>query len=461
MGLKGLSLVFSSLLLLAGCQSLPGDIAGGDRAAVAGADDAVVGATVGATVSGAPFPPPDSLLPELEPVVERPPADLWERMRRQMRWADSREDAVESERRHFLRQHNYMGVVAGRGGLFLHYILEEVERRDMPVEIALLPMVESAFDPFALSPESASGLWQIMPATGRYLGLQRDWWYDGRRDLRESTRAALDYLEELHRHFEGDWMLALAAYNSGKSRVRRTQRRNASKGLSTNFWSLKLPRETRSYVPRLLALTSLVAKPEQYGITLPPLPNESPFVVAETGGQIEMRRAAELAAVPLIDLRYLNAGHRRWATAPERPQELLVPAAGAARFTRKLATLSPEDRVQWQYYRIQPGDSLIRIAKKFDTEVSLLREANSLKGSFIRAGDRLMIPSGGDWSNSLALADEGMRKPRGYRVRRGDSLYRIAGKFNVTVNEIVNWNSLDPGKYLQPGQKLTLYLHEG
>ena len=448
MVLRGLFLLLSSLLLLGGCQSLPVDM--------------VAEESIPAVAAPAGELPPAELAPlVVDEEVELPPADLWERMRRQFTWADTEHPKVESARRHFLRQHNYMGVVAGRGSFFLHYIVEEVERREMPLEIALLPMVESSFDPFAQSSESATGLWQIMPSTGKYLGLQRDWWYDGRRDLRASTRAALDYLEELHRHFEGDWILALAAYNSGKSRVRKAQRRNLTNGRPTDFWSLRLPRETRSYVPRLIALASIVHDPEAHGVSLPSMPNEPAFELVDTGGQIEMRRAAELAAVPLIDLRLLNAGHRRWATAPDRESTILLPPGSAARFQRGLARLSPDDRVQWQYYRIERGDSLIRIARKFGTEVELLRQANSIRGNFIRAGDRLMIPSGGDWSDSLALADSGERQPRGYRVRRGDSLYRIAGKFNVSVNDIVSWNSLDPGKYLQPGQKLTLYVNDG
>jgi membrane-bound lytic murein transglycosylase D len=297
-----------------------------------------------------------------------------------------------------------------------------------------------------------------MPATGRHLGLELGWWYDGRRDLRDSTRVALDYLESLHELFDEDWLLALAAYNSGKGRVARARKANREKGLPTDYWSLKLPRETRNYVPKLIALSQIVAYPNAFDVTFPQVPNKPAFDVADTGGQLEMSRAAELAGIEMSTLRSLNPGQLRWATSPDMPAELLLPVGTAAHFELQVARLTPEDRVQWQHYRIERGDSLIRIANKFDTEVGLLREVNGVRGSMIRAGDTLMIPKGGAWSASLAMATTGETKERGYRVRRGDSLYVIADKFDVSINDIVTWNALDPGKYLQPGQKLTLYV---
>lgn len=441
MRLRSVVLIVSWLLLLAGCQSVPTDRTAAKQ-----------------QLPSRTEPMPGSV--EAPVAKNLPPADLWERMRRDFTWGTRYEQRSKDARRHYLRQNNYMGVVAGRGKLFLHYIVEELDRRNMPQELALLPMVESAFDPFAHSSQSASGLWQIIPSTGKYLGLDQDWWYDGRLDLRDSTRAALDYLQELHRYFEGDWLLAVAAYNGGKSRVRRAQRRNQKNGKATDFWSLRLPRETRGYVPRLLALATIVSEPDRYGVTLPDIPNESVIEVVDIGGQIEMRRAADLASVPLLDLRMLNAGHRRWATAPTRPPELLLPLGSGGRLRQKLASLPPEDRLPWQYYRIRPGDSLSQIARNFNTSVDVLRQANGIRGNLIRAGDKLMIPAGPDWPRNVAKADAG-RTVQGYRVRRGDSLHRIAGKFNVSVSDIVAWNSLDPKKYLQPGQQLTLYLGDG
>jgi membrane-bound lytic murein transglycosylase D len=358
-----------------------------------------------------------------------------------------------------MRQKNYVPVVSERATPYLYYIVEEVEKRGMPIEIALLPIVESTYSPFALSSQHAAGLWQIMPATGKELGLEQNWWYDGRRDLRESTRAALDFLEELHRDLGEDWLLALAAYNSGKGRVSRAMRDNRKKGLPTDYWSLKLPRETQRYVPRLIAISGFVAFPEIWDVELAPIANEPAFEVADTRGQIELARVASLAEMELVDLRAFNPGQLRWATAPEQGSELLVPIGVAAKLNEAVATLTAEDRVQWQRYRIKRGDSLIRIAKTFDTEVGLLQNVNHIKGSRIRAGDTLMIPKGNGWESSLAMfSSAGERSQRGYRVRQGDSLYRIAGKFNVSIDEIISWNSLNPDAYLQPGQQLTLYV---
>jgi membrane-bound lytic murein transglycosylase D len=337
-----------------------------------------------------------------------------------------------------------------------------VERRDMPIEVALLPLVESALNPFAYSSQRAAGLWQFMPATADYLGMRRDWWFDARLDVRESTTYALDYLHGLSEEFDGDWLLALAAYNAGKGRVLRAREKNRRAGLAEDFWSLSLPRETRHYVPRLIALSTIIAFNEALEVELPPIPNHPAFVAVDTGGQIEMLRASELAQLPLLELRRFNPGYLRWATLPDRQHDLLVPPYAAARLRQGLAGLGPGDRVTWQHYRIRRGDSLIRIARRFDTEVALLQEVNNLRGNFIRAGDTLMIPSSSEWRQSLALAEAGKTGiRRGYRVQRGDSLYTIASRFNVTIDELISWNDLDPERYLQPGQALTLYLEGG
>lgn len=439
------------MLFLAACQSTPpGDTSQADPEDSGGA-------------AQQEEQPPLFVVTETPPAIQadESPDDLWVRMRADMHWQSIDTTAVAKARRSYLGQPTYLPVVANRANYYLFYIVEEVEKRGMPMEIALLPLVESTLNPFAKSSSSAAGLWQIMPATGRHLKLERDWWYDGRLDLRDSTRAALDYLEELHEDFDGDWLLALAAYNSGKGRVMRAQRANAKKGLATDFWSLKLPRETRNYVPRLIALTQIVSEPERYGVELPSVANAPPFEVAATGGQLELYRAAEIAGVDLQTLRAFNPGQLRWATAPDMPHELLLPVGTADTFTQRLASLSPDDRVKWQHYRIERGDSLIRIARKFDTEVQLLREVNGVRGNMIRAGDTMLIPQGDGWAKSLALASNGKTVQQRYRVRRGDSLYRIAGKFNVSINDIIAWNSLDPSRYLQPGQKLTLYVRDG
>jgi len=461
--LRYIFVAICSFALLGGCQSLPHS---GSPVATQGA---VTDEETGANTSPGTATAPGSV-PETTATAERavrpdkppaPPANLWQRIRAGLTWTAIDNDVIARERKNFLGQPDYPPVVAERAGYYLHYIVEEVDKRDLPMEIALLPLVESTLDPFASSPSHAVGLWQIMPATGRHLGLEVDWWYDGRRDLRDSTNMALDYLEALHARFEGDWLLALAAYNSGKGRVARSRAANARRGLDTDYWSLRLPRETRHYVPRLIALSQLIAQPQHYGVTIPPVPNAPAFAVVDTGGQLEIARAAELAGIDIGTLRAFNPGHLRWATSPEMPAELLLPVDSAERFARGLDGLTAADRVRWQHYRIEGGDTLIHIARRFDTQVGLLREVNDIRGSFIRAGDTLMIPRGSAWASSLALAGREAPSPRDYRVRRGDSLYRIAGRFDVSIDEIIAWNALDPKDYLQPGQKLTLYVGDG
>lgn len=447
-----------SFALLAGCQTQP-QVADSEVEREKAKNDTphttpAPRRTVGVLRSDAKGPRPPEPVSE---APEEPPADLWDYLRPQLTWQDIETPRVETARRRFLSQPTYLDVIAERSSRYLHYIVGEVEARDMPPEIALLPLVESTMDPFARSPDHAVGLWQIMPATGRHLGLTSNWWYDGRQDLRDSTRVALDYLEALHEEFDGDWMLALAAYNAGKGRVGRAIARNEANGLPTDYWSLKLPLETRKYVPRLIALTSIIADPEAYSATLPPVPNNPAFAVADTGGQIELSRAAELAGIDESVLRALNPGQLQWATAPGQAQELLLPPDALPQFEESVAGLNQEDRVQWQHYTIRPGDSLIRIARRFDTEVGMLREVNKIRGSLIRAGDTLLIPQGSTWADSLALQG-GAPRTHDYRVKPGDSLYRIAGRFNVSIADIVSWNSLDPRAYLQPGQQLKLYI---
>ncbi len=394
--------------------------------------------------------------PMIAPDTPAPAAqDIWGRLEAGFRLPQARHQRVNSHVRWYRKHPEHLKRVFGRAEPLLFYILEQVERRGMPSEIALLPVVESAYEPFAYSHGRAAGLWQFVPATGRRFGLKQNWWYDGRRDIVESTRAALDYLEYLHGRYD-DWLLALAAYNSGEGTVSRAIRTNRRKGIPTDFWHLRLPRETRAYVPRLLALQTVLADPS-IRETLPPIANEPRLVTVYTGGQIDLAVAAELANVPLETVYRLNPGFNRWATAPDGPHRLLLPVEAAARFEARVAGLSDSERVRWQRHRIARGENLGRIARRYETTVALLREVNRLSGSTIRAGDWLLIP--------VAHADFADRPPvRGvsqrvhYRVRKGDSLWHIARRFGVTTRDLVRWNKLSRDKYLQPGQRLTIHV---
>ncbi|CAA0119380.1 Membrane-bound lytic murein transglycosylase D [Halioglobus japonicus] len=400
-----------------------------------------------------------TVAPAVDPVAqtapdvtaEEEPDDVWQRMRDDMQWQQTDDVRIDKAREGYLRHVNHIPLVAGKADNYLYYVVEEVQKRNMPVELALVPMVESDWDPFAASYSGAAGLWQIMPATGTHLGLSQDSWYDGRMSVRDSTKVALDYLEELYHQFDQDWFLALAAYNSGAGNIARARKANEAQGLSTDYWSLKLRRQASDYVPKVIALAQIVAEPERYEVELPAVENAPSFEVVEIGRQLQLSKAAELAGIDVETLRALNPGQLRETLSPRQPFELLVPVENATHFEANIATLSPEELVQWQTYKIKPGDSLSGIASAFDIDVQVLQDINSLQGSKIKAGDVLKIPGSSDEAPP----------PQGYLVRAGDSLSRIAGKFNVSVDDLIDWNSLDPSAYLKPGQELKLYVKGG
>ncbi len=317
-------------------------------------------------VAAAPAPLEQIVLPSLElrePVVE---PDLFVRLRSGFALQGSSDPAVQRERDWYARNQTYLDRVFIRGDLYLFHIASALEARGMPAELALLPVVESAFDPFAYSHGRAAGLWQIIPGTGKRLGLTQNWWFDGRRDVLESTRAALDYLQQLHEQFNGDWLLAVAGYNSGEGNVARALKKAAAAGRPQDFWGIKsfLPAETRTYVPRLLAIAELVADPAALGLTLPDLRNEARFAVVETGGQIDMALAAQLAGIDTDALYALNPGFNRWATDPEGPHRLLLPPAQADLFATSLAALGERERVQWTRHRVRTGETIGGVADR-------------------------------------------------------------------------------------------------
>jgi membrane-bound lytic murein transglycosylase D len=376
---------------------------------------------------------------------------------------------VQAQLNWYKKHQGYMDRIASRGERYMFYIAEQIDVRGIPGELALLPIVESAFDPFAYSHGRASGVWQFIPSTGRDFGLNQDWWQDGRRDIRASTQAALSYLEALQREFKGDWLLALASYNTGAGNVRKAIRKNKKKGLPTDFWSLQLPRETRDYVPKLIALAQLIKYPEKNGITLTPLPNKAYFATVNTGGQIDLSQLAEIADTDLEEIYKLNPGFNRWATHPDSNHEVLIPIDKVETFTKNLAALPHNERMKWQRYQVKSGDSLITIARKYHTTPEVLRDTNGLKKNLIRIGDQLLIPSAyksqSSYSHSVNARLAKMQSSRHgktsgkleYKVRRGDSFWEIARDHKVGIKELAKWNGMAPGDTLKQGQKLVIW----
>jgi len=384
--------------------------------------------------------------------------DLWARLRPQLRLGAIDHPRIQAEIRRLQHSPSSFYALISRAEPFLHHIIERVEQRGLPAEIALLPAVESGFRPYAYSPHGAAGLWQFMPATGRSLGLRQDWWYDGRRDVLAATDAALEYLERLNKRFDGDWLHALAAYNAGGGTVSRALRKAREKQASTAFWDLDLPRETDHYVPRLLALAEVITDPGRYGLALPSLENRPYFERVAVGSQIDLQIASQLADIPLQDLLTINPGFNRWSTHPEGPHHLLLPISNAKSFAKSLAELPPEQRLRWKHHRIAKGENLGRIARAYSVTIKAIQQANNLNGHNIRAGKTLIIPLSESIASALPSRKLGVSRSRvRYQVRKGDSLYKIARKFNVKIADLRRWNRV--GRYIKPGQRLTVFVN--
>jgi len=388
--------------------------------------------------------------------------NLWERMRAGFQLnAHYSHPGVTPYLEDYSSQQRYFDLMQERASPFLYWIVEEIDRRGLPLEFALLPMVESTYNPNAYSRENAVGLWQFLGATGASFGLQQDWWFDGRRDPHASTVAALDYMEQLYAQFDEDWLLAIAAYNTGDGNLRRAIRNSDLETIE--FWSLRLPGETRAHIPKLLALAAIISDPKAWNIELQDLANEPVLQSVSVGTQIDIAQAARLAGMDYEELRALNPGYLQWATHPDQPQQLLLPFDKAATLQGALSRVDASSLLTWDRYEIQAGDTLGAIARRLNTRVDILQTFNSLSDSRIRAGDSLLIPRTDDPA-LLASAPQvpaiSTRQttpaPDRYRVRNGDNLWNIARRFDLRSREIAAWNQIALDALLQPGQILDL-----
>jgi membrane-bound lytic murein transglycosylase D len=389
-------------------------------------------------------------------------ADLWERIRGGLQLhVHYSHPNVARYIQNYSTQQRYFDLLQSRASPFLFEIVDEIERRGLPMEFALLPMIESTYNPNAYSRQHAVGLWQFVGATGSSFGLQQDWWFDGRRDPLASTDAALDYMEQLYKQFDEDWLLAIAAYNTGEGNLRRAIRKSDDDEM--NFWTLSLPRETQAHVPKLLALSAIIADNEAWNIELEPLANEPVLRSVQVGTQIDLSQAARLAEIEYEQLRALNPGYLQWATHPDQQQEMLLPLENAALLESALVGIDKHDLLTWDRYEIKPGDTLGAIAARLNTRVDILQTFNSLVGTSIKAGESLLIPRTND-PELLTSAPRMTRRakrelpkvPSQYKVRNGDNLWVIAKRFQLRSIEIAAWNQIPLDELLQPGQILNL-----
>lgn len=394
-------------------------------------------------------------------------SDAWIRVKQQLNFDIPNNRRVRAQKNWYSKHPEYMKRVSARANPYLFHIVEELERHQLPLELALLPIVESAFDPFAYSHGRASGMWQFIPGTGKNFGLKQNWWYDGRRDIYLSTQAAIKYLKYLHKRFKGDWLHALAAYNSGEGNVSKAIRKNKKRGKATDFWSLNLPRETKAYVPKLLALAEILAESDPKEGLWTPVDNLPYFGRVSTESQIDLSLAAALADISMNDFYQLNPAYNQWATAPKGPHHILLPIEKIETFERNLLQIPKDQRISFKKYKIKSGDSLIKIAKKFGTTVDLLKDNNQISNNSIRAGKSLLIPvpsKARDKYHKSAqqrLIARQNTKRNGhrvtYRVKSGDSIWDISRHYKVGMRSLAKWNNMAPTDPLKIGQKLVIW----
>ncbi|SMY38816.1 LysM peptidoglycan-binding domain-containing protein [Photobacterium andalusiense] len=458
--------------------------------------------------------PPQAEVVKLTPQQQQ---DVWDRIAMQITTKIPNNKRVQYYRNWYLKNPRNLEIIAQRAQPFLYYITEQVEKRGMPLELALLPIVESSFDPHAYSSMAAAGLWQIIPDTGRRFGLKQNSWYDGRRDVVKSTTAALNLLEYLNKKFDGNWQQALAAYNTGEGRVFSAIRKNKAAGKPTDYWALDLPNETSSYVPKLYAVADIIMHPKKYGFHIPPISNKPVVAIVKPGVQMDLTIAAKFAGISLTELKDLNPAYRRGVTAPNGLNQLLLPINTVKRFKRELAQ-NRNASIVTHHHRVKAGESLGLIAKRYHSSIKTIQRVNKLKTTNIRIGQLLTIPTSpislvnrqhrvalnveaqhyvvqsGDslWSiarkhktsitklkqlNRLsknAVLQKGQRlkvsasasikkttasrKTISYKIRRGDSLSTIAQRYDVSIAEIKKWNNLGNRKYIKQGQQLKLII---
>lgn len=397
-----------------------------------------------------------------------PPADIWERIRRGFAMPDLQNELVADREQWYASRPDYMQRMTERGNKYLFYIVEEIERRNMPTELALLPFIESAFNPQAVSSAKAAGIWQFMPATGRVFDLRQNMFRDDRRDVLASTQAALDYLQKLYGMF-GDWHLALAAYNWGEGSVARAIAKNKKAGLGTAYTDLKMPMETRLYVPKLQAVKNLVAKPDQFGLSLPSIGNHPYFQTVQIARDMDLALAAKLAEVSLEDFRALNPSLSRPVLLAAGTPQILLPWDNAKLFQTNLDAYRGDQLASWTAWiapkTLKPADA----AKRVGMSEAELRRVNKISGRMlIRAGSTLVVRRSAsvahDVSPRIANTATLMLAPevrlRKVRIKAGkrDSIATVAKRYRVSTEQIAQWNDLSTNARLRPGQLLTLYL---
>lgn len=395
--------------------------------------------------------------------------DVWQVLRSQFSLNhEVSHPAVQRQIRWLMNHPEYMHNLAKHAEPYIYHIVNEVKKRRLPGEVAIIPMIESEYNPFAYSGAGAAGLWQFMPSTGSELGLKQDWWYDGRRSIDQSTNAALNYLQYLNKFFKGRWDLAIAAYDSGEGTIAKALRAQGRTPYNARFWSLNVPKETQAYIPRLMALAEIIKNPKRYNIQIPSIPYRPYFEAVDVGSQIDLNHAAKLAEIPYTDLIRLNPGHNRWATAPHKPHYLLLPKHKVETFKENLSQVPKEKRVSWERHQVIKGETLGQIALKYHTSSALIKKINHIKQNIIKPNQFLLIPKN-NRSEHLAknkktqqIAEiDNSTNTRFHRVvhivQANEDYSTLEKLYRVKSSDIQYWNHLASNDSLPKGAQLVIW----
>ena len=415
-------------------------------------------------------------------------SDVWEVLRSEFKLDHEVSRAeVQGQIRWLIAHPGYLQKVFSQSQPYIYHIVTEIKKRNLPGELALIPMIESSFDPFAYSVVGAAGLWQLMPGTGKDFGIKQDWWFDGRRSIGHSTDAALNYLVYLNKFFDGNWTLSIASYDAGEGTISRAIKAAQQENRSTSFWDLSVPRETQIYVPRLLAFAEIVKNAQQYKLSIPEIPYQPYFQEVNIGSQIDLNHAAKLAGISYRELIKLNPGFNHWTTAPYKPFKLLIPAEKVHQFNLNLANFPEDKRVSWTKHQVQQGDNLDSIANRYHTTVNLIKQLNQLTTNQIKLNQSILIPSTRNAplapapatpKHNIALVKTTYYgKPNQYQaplpststpimvgshrmihiVQAADSYQRLEKMYGVNANDILSWNKLSSNQALRVGQQLIIW----
>jgi membrane-bound lytic murein transglycosylase D len=473
------------LLLLVGCASAPFTAPGSEGATTpapvsaaepaknldAAAATASTADTTGAAADVVAAPVPvDPVRPNVRLDLDDRAArvDLWDRVRRGFAMSDLDNEAVRAQERWYASRPDYVARMTERGGRYLFYIVEELDKRGMPTELALLPFIESAYNPQAMSVARASGMWQFIPSTGRDFELKQNVFRDDRRDVLASTRAALDYLQKLYGMF-GDWHLALAAYNWGEGSVQRAVAKNQRAGLPTDYLSLRMPIETQGYVPKLQAVKNIVARPASFNLTLPELMNHPYFLSVPIERDIDVALAVQLAGLPLEEFQFLNPQMNRPVILAAGTPQLLLPYDNANRFVRELP-LHRGPLATWTAWQVPKTMKPAEAAHSVGMSEEQFREVNHIPARVsIKAGSTLLVPRGNtllaDVSSSIAdngtmmlVADGPTLKKTSLKAGKHDSVASVATRYRVSAAQVAEWNSVSAGSKFAPGQTVIVYV---